>query len=219
MRVSPPTLALGLCLCGCGDTQETAPAAATDAGSSTSTSTTSSGTTADTKPWDEGSTTDLSTSTSTSTTTSDAPTTAATDGGDDTDGNDTGDAEEDFIGWTGWGAVEVGTSYMPEGEIVVFRNGVDECIVSWQGVATPSTDCMSCDFAFAITVTDAATEVEQGTTCSDNNVDPTMLTGTTFGVGLVDPEDLHLDLGAGFTPSEDGYGEVFDGQFEWAYPL
>ena len=208
----PAVLAAALVV-ACGQTDEVAPGSDTDTSGTSSTGTTTTSTTAGTKPWDEGSTTAAA---STSTSSTSATSGSTTTGGDATTAEE---VEEDFIGWTGVGTVEPGVSYSPEGEVVAFVNGVDECIVFWEGTAEPAMDCAQCDFAFTITVTQAAIEEEQGTGCADNGVDVSSIEGTVFGVGLVAPEDLYLSLSSGYALDDEAYGEVFDDQFEWAYPL
>ncbi|MEM6293900.1 MAG: hypothetical protein AAGA54_21670 [Myxococcota bacterium] len=161
----------------------------------------------------------------------DTPTTATPTGGGDEDGDVDGDEEtegfdseggkdeENFVGWFGFGAAVPGESYAAMGEVVVFVDGADQCILIWSAQSSePDEGCAECEFAYRITIGEVEAEVEED--CSLAGTDAQSLPGTIVGLGW-NGEELYTDFGDGYSLAEDGFGEYDPkrGQFFWELSL
>lgn len=176
------------------------------------------GSTADTTPWNID--TEDPPATTAPVTTGVATQGGETEGDGETEGFEEteGKVEEDFIGWFGYGIVEPGVSYEPQGEVIVFTGGVDHCILVWNATSTPTDACTECEGAFSLTIGDVEAEAEED--CSLVGTDSKMLPGTTLGVGW-SGEELYVDFGDGFALSEGGFAEYVPErqEFFWELPL
>jgi|GEM_PF-2247974 len=208
------TVVLGMALlAACGTSSDPgASGTDTDAGSSGEAQPTwgsSWSSTAETTPWNIDTENPPQTS---------GPVTTGADTGEDSEGEESEGEEEDFIGWFGYGAVVPGESYAPEGEVIVFVDGVDHCILIWDASAVPAQDCEACEGAFTMTI--EGVEVESDEDCSLAGTDADMLPGTTLGVGW-NGEDLWVNFGEGWALAEGGFAELVEdrGEFAWELPL
>lgn len=127
-------------------------------------------------------------------------------------------AEEDFVGWFGFGIAVPGVSYEAEGEAVVFLEGVDQCLLVWSASAEPDAGCEACEFAYTLTFVDAFPEADAD--CSLVGTDAQTLPGTTLGVGW-SGEQLYVDMGEGWMLEEEGHAEYVEerGEFSWELPI
>ncbi|MEM6989845.1 MAG: hypothetical protein AAF721_05095 [Myxococcota bacterium] len=142
--------------------------------------------------------------------------------GDPDEGTEDGEeegVEEDFVGMFGFGPAVPGESYTPEGEAIAFLNGVDECVMLWSGSAVPDDTCMECEFAFRITI--ESTEAEEDIDCVGYGFDAATLEGSELAVGVAAGRALYIDEGEGWTPVEEGFGELDElrGVFEWEFAI
>lgn len=149
-----------------------------------------------------------------------APATTGPDtGAPETEGEGESEGEEeDFVGWFGFGTVVPGVSYSAQGEVVVYIDGSDDCILIWNAEGTPDASCEACDGAFSLTI--QGVKVESDEDCSPAGTDADTLVGTTLGVGW-SGKALYVDFGDGWVSSEGGEAEYVDerGEFFWELPL
>ncbi len=175
---------------------------------------TSWGGTADTTPWNID-TEDPPATTAPLTTGGDA---SDTEGEEETDSEGKKGEEEDFIGWFGYGTVVPGESYDAGGEVIVFIDDVDYCILIWSATSVPSDACAECEGAFTMTIDNVEVEVEED--CSMAGTSSKMLGGSSVGVGW-NGEQLYVDFGDGFALAEGGFAEYVEErqEFFWELPL
>lgn len=166
----------------------------------------SAGATADSTPWNID--------------TEDPPaTTGVGTGAPETEGEEESEGEEeDFVGWFGFGAAVPGVSYAAQGEVVVFIDGSDDCILIWSADGTPDANCEACEGAFSLTI--QGVKVESDEDCSPAGIDADTLPGSVVGVGW-NGEALYVDFGDGWMLAEGGYAEYVEerGEFFWELPL
>lgn len=210
-----------LCVVWCGCGADTDAGGATDGPSNASSSSTgdvpttwmsSWGTTQDATPWNID------------TENPPAPVPPVTGGDEDTEGDDESESEggddEGFVGWFGFGAVVPGESYAAGGEVIVYLDDVDHCVLIWTAASAVPDDaaCPGCESAFRVTIGEVEAEVDED--CSLVDTDAASLPGTVIGLGW-SGEALWVDWGEGYALAEEGFAEFEEarGEFFWELPL